>query len=41
MGQDATIRGIPTDLEGARMLLERNPFDFEAWAVTSIPGMGA
>ena len=21
------------------MLLSRNPFDFEAWAVTSIPGL--
>ena len=38
-GRDAIIRGIPTDLEGARTLLERNPCDFEAWAVTSIPGM--
>ena len=38
-GQDATIQGIPTDLDGARMLLERSPFDFEAWAVTSIHGM--
>ena len=38
-GHDATIRGIPTDVEGARMLLERNPFDFEAWIVTAIPGM--
>ena len=39
MGRDAEIAGIPTDLEGAQMLLKRSPLDFEAWAVTSIPGL--
>ena len=39
MGRTTEIAGIPTDMEGARMLLERNAFDFEAWAVTSIPGL--
>ena len=38
-GRDAEIAGIPTDMEGARMMLERNAFDFEAWAVTSVPGL--
>ncbi|MCY4297250.1 MAG: DNA methyltransferase [Gammaproteobacteria bacterium] len=31
--------GIPADLESARIMLERDPFDFEAWAVTRIEGM--
>ena len=35
------IYGIPTDMEGARLLLQRNPFDFEAWIVTSIDGLAA
>ena len=39
MGRDAEIAGIPTDMEGAQMLLDRSPFDFEAWAVTSVPGL--
>ena len=39
MGRDAEIAGIPTDMEGARMLLERSPLDFEAWAVTAVPGL--
>ena len=39
MGRHATIAGVPTDLEGAKMLLARNPLDFEAWAVASIPGL--
>ena len=39
MGRTAEIAGIPTDMEGARMLLERNAFDFEAWAVTAVPGL--
>ena len=39
MGRHATIAGIPTDMEGAKMLLARNPLDFEAWAVASIPGL--
>ena len=39
MGRDAEIAGIPTDMEGAQMLLDPSPLDFEAWAVTSIPGL--
>ena len=39
MGLDAEIAGIPTDMEGAEMLLARSPLDFEAWAVTSVPGL--
>ena len=39
MGRDAEIAGIPTDMEGARMLLAQSPLDFEAWAVTSVPGL--
>ena len=28
----------PTDLGGARALFERNPFDFERWAVSLVDG---
>lgn len=39
--KDSTIptHGIPADMESARMMLDRNPFDFEAWAVTRIEGL--
>ena len=30
---------LPTDMEGAEMLLARNALDFEAWAVTAVPGL--
>ena len=33
------IHGIPTDLEGAKLLLANNPFDFEAWIVSCIEGL--
>ena len=33
------ILGIPTDMDGAVQLLNRNPFDFEAWIVSSVPGL--
>ena len=39
MGRDAEIAGIPTDMDGAQMLLDRSPLDFEAWAVTAVPGL--
>ena len=41
--KDASIQifGIPTDVEGARLLLRNNPFDFEAWIVTSVDGLAA
>lgn len=32
------IRGIPRDVEGARALFGRNPFDFERWAVSLVDG---
>lgn len=34
-----SIHGIPTDMEGARLLLDNNPFDFEAWIVSCIEGL--
>ncbi len=39
--KDSTIptHGIPADMESAKMMLARNPFDFEAWAVTRIEGL--
>ncbi|CAJ2376105.1 MAG: site-specific DNA-methyltransferase [Gammaproteobacteria bacterium] len=33
-----SIAGIPKDLKGAADFAKRNPFDFEKWAVTRIPG---
>jgi DNA modification methylase len=32
------VVGIPRDLEGARALFGRNPFDFERWAVSLVGG---
>lgn len=31
-----TVRGIPTDVEGAAELFRDNPFDFERWAVSLV-----
>ena len=38
--KDVAIRtlGIPADLEGARKLASEQPFAFESWAVTRLPG---
>ena len=38
--QDPSIRteGIPTDMFSARKLARENPFNFESWAITRIPG---
>lgn len=33
------IEGIPMDMHAARILAEANRLDFEAWAVTRIPGL--
>lgn len=33
------IYGIPSDVAGARLMHQRNPFDFEAWVVSSIDGL--
>ena len=38
-GIDAKTAGIPTDVASAKLLAERSPFKFEAWAVNQIPGM--
>jgi DNA modification methylase len=32
------VEGIPTDVEGARALFDRNHFDFERWAVSLVDG---
>lgn len=32
------IRGIPKDVEGAVALFQRNPFEFERWAVSQVDG---
>ena len=39
--KDTTIpvRGIPTDMYGARHLARLKPLDFETWAVTRLPGV--
>ena len=39
LGIQANIEGIPQDMAGARRLARANPQDFEAWAVTRIPGL--
>ena len=33
------IEGIPKDMDGARIMARNQPFEFEAWAVTQIPGL--
>lgn len=33
------VNGIPTSIAGAERLVKDNPFDFEKWAITCIPGM--
>jgi DNA modification methylase len=33
-----TTDGIPQDIEGAAALFDRNPFDFERWAVSMVNG---
>lgn len=32
------VRGIPKDVEGARALFNRSPFEFERWAVAQVDG---
>ena len=39
LGIEAEAFGIPADLAGARKLAAERPLDFEAWAVTRIPGL--
>jgi len=33
------ISGIPEDFKTAEIMVRNNPFDFEKWAITRIPGM--
>ena len=37
-GEDFTIDGIPQDIEGARHLWQRDPFNFQTWAVDAVEG---
>ena len=39
MGIQADVRGVPTDVDGARRMARARPFDFEKWAITRVPGM--
>ena len=39
IGITANTEGIPAGMDSARKLAAENPFDFEAWAITRIPGM--
>ena len=39
MNVDVNVEGIPKDMLGARMMAKAQPFKFEAWAVTQIPGL--
>ena len=38
-GIDVDVIGVPTNIEGAKDLADRNKFQFEEWAITRIPGM--
>ena len=38
-GIDFPIQGIPTSIASARRFARDNPLDFEAWAITRIPGL--
>ena len=38
-GTPINTRGIPTSMEGAAKLAAEQPFEFEKWAVSLIPGM--
>ena len=33
------IHGVPVDMHTAELMARENPFDFEKWAVTRVPGM--
>lgn len=37
-GAQPRLGGVPYDLEAARRMASDNPFHFEAWAITRIPG---
>lgn len=38
-GASPRLGGVPYDLEAARRMASHNPFHFETWAVTRIPGL--
>ena len=38
-GEDLQVFGTPEDIESARDLFARNPFQFEAWAVAKVAGL--
>ena len=33
------VNGVPVDMRTAELMARENPFDFEKWAVTRVPGM--
>jgi len=37
--QKLRVSGIPEDFKTAEIMVRNNPFDFEKWAITRIPGM--
>ena len=39
MDIEVNIEGIPKDMAGAQIMAQTQPFEFEAWAVTQIPGL--
>ncbi len=38
MGMSIPAKGIPVDMYSARLMAKDNPFQFESWAVTRLPG---
>ena len=38
-GWDVAVKGLPMDMESARNMAKKKPFDFETWAVRRIPGL--
>ena len=40
-GASLATKGIPTDLASARKLAREQPFNFESWAVTRLPGFAS
>ncbi len=37
-GEDYTIQGVPSTLEGAQLLHEQDPYQFQRWAVAEVEG---
>ncbi len=40
-GMKLNTAGLPTDMESAKKFAREQPFHFEAWAVTRVPGLAA